>query len=41
MTEIFFPNQPFETLSLSSEAQTKAVFSAELWELNPLKEEVK
>ena len=37
MTEIFFPHQPFETLTLEAEASTQAVFSGQLIELNPTK----
>jgi len=37
MTEIFFPHQPFETLTLEAEGSTQAVFSGQLVELNPTK----
>lgn len=35
ITEIFFPNHPFQTLSIIPEISCKTIFSADLWELNP------
>jgi levanase/fructan beta-fructosidase len=37
MTEIFFPDQPFQTLSLLPKTSSKTIFSAELFELEPKK----
>lgn len=37
MTEIFFPNAPYQTLRLRSEEKTNTEYSAEFIELNPSK----
>ena len=40
MSEIFFPNKPFEVLNLVAESSSNSFFSAEILELDPVKNKI-
>lgn len=40
MSEIFFPNKPFEVLNLVTESSSNSFFSGEILELDPLKNKI-